>query len=178
MPIRPFKNKHPTLAENAWVDDTAVIIGDVTLGADSSIWPLAILRGDVNSIVIGERTNIQDGSIIHVTHQGKYHPGGYATLLGNEVTVGHKVILHGCTIGDQCLIGMGCSILDGVVIESQVLLGAGSLVTPNKTLTSGHLWMGTPAKCIRPLTEEELEKLSYSAEHYVKLKNQYRSDLI
>lgn len=174
MSIRPFGNQHPNIHANTWIDDSAVIIGDVTIGADSSIWPLAVLRGDVNSISLGHRTNIQDGSIIHVTHRGKYHPDGYPTILGNEVTVGHKVILHGCTIGNQCLIGMGCCIMDGVVLEPHVLLGAGSLVPPNKTLQGGHLWMGSPARCIRPLTEDELELLAYSADHYVKLKNQYQ----
>jgi carbonic anhydrase/acetyltransferase-like protein (isoleucine patch superfamily) len=176
MAIRPFSNSHPNINATAWIDDSSLIIGDVTLGADSSIWPMAVVRGDVNSISIGQRTNIQDGSIIHVTHRGQHHPEGFATILGDEVTVGHQVVLHGCTISNRCLIGMKCCIMDGAVLEPQVLLGAGSLVTPNKVLRGGYLWMGSPARCIRELTEEELDFFAYSAEHYVKLKNQYQKN--
>lgn len=168
-----FLNKQPQIRARAWVHVSAAVIGDVILGEDSSVWPQAVIRGDVNSISIGDRTNIQDGSIIHVTHQSEYHPEGFPTILGNDITIGHKVILHGCTIGDCCLIGMNSCVMDGVVIEPNVMVAAGSLVTPNKTLQSGYLWMGSPARCIRPLTEAELEHLAYSARHYVKLKNQY-----
>lgn len=173
MNISTFNDKTPLINHEAWIHASAVIIGDVTINAHTSIWPLVVLRGDVNSIHIGERTSIQDGSVIHVTHQGPYHKMGCKTMIGDDVTIGHRVILHGCTIKSQCLIGMGSCVMDDVIIESQVILGAGSLVPPNKVLDSGYLWMGSPARRVRPLTEKEIESIYYSAQHYVKLKNQY-----
>lgn len=175
MTIQSFAALHPNIAENVFIDETAVVIGDVHIGADTSIWPLTVLRGDVNTIIIGQRTSIQDGSIVHVTHRGIYHPDGYATVIGDDVTVGHRVILHGCNISDRCLIGMGSCIMDGAIIESEVVLAAGSLVPPGKILQGGHLWLGTPVRCIRKLTDQETEHLLYSANQYVKLKNQYLS---
>ena len=157
----------------AYIDEDAVVIGDVTLGVDSSIWPMCSIRGDVNLIRIGERTNIQDGSVIHVTHRFGALPEGYPVHIGNDVTVGHKVILHGCTVEDLCLIGMGSSVLDGAIIRSKVLLGAGSLVPEGKDLEGGYLWLGRPAKKMRELTEQELKWFEYSAKHYVTLKNEY-----
>ena len=132
------------------------------------------LFGDVNTIQIGAFTNIQDNSVLHVTHDGPYNPGGYDLKIGNNVTVGHRVILHGCHIGDSCLIGMGATIMDGAVIESHNLIGAGSLVTPNKKLESGYLWMGSPIRKVRKLSEEERESIDYSASSYVKLKNRHQ----
>ncbi len=171
--IRPFKQSHPQIAESAWIDDSAVVIGDVTIGDDSSVWPMTVIRGDVNHIAIGARSNIQDGSVLHVTHAGKHYAGA-ALRIGDDVTVGHKVILHACTIGDRCLVGMGTIIMDKTVVEDDVIIGAGSLVAENKTLQSGYLYLGSPAKKIRPLTERELKFLRYSAEHYVELAREYR----
>lgn len=173
MTIRSFKSTFPKLGARAYVDDSAAVIGDVELGEDASIWPMCSIRGDVNSIRIGARSNIQDGSVIHVTHGYSELPEGSATRIGSDVTVGHKVILHGCTVEDLCLIGMGSVILDRAIIRSKVLLGAGSLVPEGKDLEGGYLWLGRPAKKVRELTEDELRWFEYSAKHYVKLKNDY-----
>ncbi len=174
MNIRPYKGVCPEIAESAYIDGAAVVIGDVVIGADSSLWPMAVVRGDVNYIRVGARSNIQDGSVLHVTHGHGEVPEGHPLLIGNDVTVGHNVTLHGCTLGDNCLIGMGSIVLDGAVLESGVLLGAGSLVPPGKILQGGYLWMGSPVKQIRPLTEAELARFAYSAAHYVRLKDTYR----
>lgn len=173
MHIRKFKDTSPRIAATAYVDEAAVVIGDVVIGEDTSVWPMAVLRGDVNYIRIGERSSIQDGSVLHVTHPHEAVPGGHPLLIGNEVTVGHNVTLHGCTIHDRCLVGMGSTVLDGAVLEEGVLLGAGSLVPPGKTLEGGYLWIGSPVKRARPLTEAEIAWFGYSAAHYVRLKNDY-----
>ncbi len=173
MAIRPYKNISPKLAGGVYVDEQASVIGDVTMGADCSVWPMAVIRGDVNTITIGERSNIQDGTVIHVTHNYTDLPDGYSVTIGNEVTIGHNVTVHGCCIADQCLIGIGSVILDGAMINKHVLLGAGSLVTEGKELEGGYLWLGRPAKRIRKLTEKEIAWFGYSAEHYVNLKNDY-----
>lgn len=173
MTIRHFNDLKPQLHPSAFVDDTALVIGDATLEADSSIWPMSVIRADINAVHIGKRSNIQDGTIIHVTHAGKYNPNGYKTWVGDDVTVGHRCILHGCTIADHCLIGMGVCLMDGVTVESHVIVGAGSLATPGKVLTSGYLWLGSPVRRVRPLTPEETEFLTYSADYYVRLKNQH-----
>jgi carbonic anhydrase/acetyltransferase-like protein (isoleucine patch superfamily) len=172
MTIRKFSGITPTIGEKTYIDQSAQVIGNVKIGEHSSVWPLVTIRGDVNSISIGNNTNIQDNSVLHVTHYGKYDKGA-ALHIGNHVTVGHQCILHACTIQDFCLIGMGSSVLDNTVIEPYVFLGAGSLVAEGKTLESGFLYLGRPAKKIRELTDEEKEFLGYSAEHYAKLKNQY-----
>jgi len=169
MTIRAFEQNTPQVAESTFVDETALVIGDAILGKESSIWPMVVVRGDVNAIRIGERSNIQDGTVIHVTHRSTHNPDGYATHISHDVTVGHRCILHGCTIEDHCLIGMNSCLMDNVHVEPNVIVGAGSLVTPGKTLTSGYLWLGSPVKRIRPLTSEEIESLTYSANHYVKL---------
>lgn len=173
MTIRSFKASFPRLGARAYVDDNAVVIGDVEVGDDASIWPMCSIRGDVNLIRIGARSNIQDGSVIHVTHRHGELPEGHATIIGNDVTVGHKVILHGCTIENLCLIGIGSIVLDGAIIRSKVLLGAGSLVPEGKDLEGGYLWLGRPAKKVRELTDNELRWFEYSARHYIKLKNDY-----
>ena len=173
MAIRSYKGSAPRLGERVYIDEQAAVIGDVTIGDDSSIWPMCSVRGDVNHIRIGERSSIQDGTVIHVTHKHAARPHGNATVIGSDVTVGHKVILHGCSIEDRCLIGMGSIILDGVLIRSHVLLGAGSLVAEGKELEGGYLWLGRPAKRIRELTDDELKWFEYSAQHYVKLKDGY-----
>jgi carbonic anhydrase/acetyltransferase-like protein (isoleucine patch superfamily) len=173
MAIRPYQGILPRLGAGAYVDESAVVIGDVELGADASVWPLCSVRGDVNRIRIGARTNIQDNSVIHVSHRHAALPEGRACIVGDDVTVGHRCILHACHIGNACLIGMGSIILDGAVLHDGVLLGAGSLVTADKELEGGYLWLGRPAKRARALTEAEKTWLEYSARHYVKLKNDY-----
>lgn len=171
--LRPYKDLFPKQGDRVMIDSSSVVIGDVRLGDDVSIWPLVAIRGDVNYVAIGARTNIQDGSVLHVTHKSSYNPEGNPLIVGEEVTVGHKVILHGCTIGNRVLVGMGSILLDGVVVENDVMIGAGSLVPQNKRLESGFLYLGSPVKQIRPLTEAEIEGLKYSANNYVKWKNDY-----
>jgi carbonic anhydrase/acetyltransferase-like protein (isoleucine patch superfamily) len=173
MAIRDFQGTTPRIHASAYVDPAAVVIGDVTVGEHTSIWPMAVVRGDVNSVVIGAYTNVQDGSVIHCTHDGPYTPGGYPTRIGDRVTIGHNAVVHACTVGEYCLVGMSATIMDGAVLEPRVMLGAGSLVPPGKVLEGGCLWVGVPAKRVRALTERELESLNYSAEHYVRLKNKY-----
>ena len=170
---RAYQHKMPVLGERVYLDPTAVVIGDVTLKNDVSVWPMAVIRGDVNHIIIGEKTNVQDGAVLHVTHDGPFSNGGQPLLIGNGVTVGHKAVLHGCRIEDYCLIGIGAIILDEVHIESHVMVGAGSLVPPGKRLLSGYLYLGSPAREVRALTAKEKAKLEYSAAHYVNLKNNY-----
>ncbi|WP_163836199.1 gamma carbonic anhydrase family protein [Spartinivicinus ruber] len=171
--IREFQGHRPQIADRVWIDPTATIIGHVTIGEDCSVWPQAVVRGDMHSITIGARTSIQDGSILHITHASTYNPDGYPLIIGDDVTVGHLAMLHGCTIGNEVLVGMKATIMDGAVVESQVVIGAGSLVPPGKTLESGYLYVGSPAKQVRALTDKELSYFKYSAENYVKLKNQY-----
>ena len=173
MSIRNFENHCPVIDESAFIDESAVVIGNVKIAADVSVWPLTTIRGDINSIEIGARSNIQDGSVLHVTHDSEYSPGGFPLSIGESVTVGHKVILHACSIGNHCLVGMGSTVLDGAVLEDKVMLGANSLVSPGKRLESGYLYVGSPARQIRELTEKELAWLEYSASHYVDLKNRY-----
>jgi carbonic anhydrase/acetyltransferase-like protein (isoleucine patch superfamily) len=173
MNIRDYLGKAPTIPESAYIDPAAVLIGDIVVGEDSSFWPMVVARGDVNYIRIGARSNVQDGAVLHVTHDHADVPGGHPCLIGDEVTVGHKAMLHGCTIGDRCLIGMSAIVLDGAILEPEVLLGAGSLVPPGKVLEGGFLWLGAPVKRVRPLTEAERAKFRYSAEHYIRLKNRY-----
>lgn len=171
--LRPYKDLFPTIGQRVMVDPTSVVVGDVRMAEDVGIWPLVVIRGDVNYVEIGARTNIQDGSVLHVTHKSSYNPEGNPLLIGEDVTVGHKVMLHGCTIGHRVLVGMGSIVLDGAVIEDEVMIGAGSLVPQNKRLQSGYLYLGSPVKQIRPLTEAEIEGLKYSANNYVKWKNEY-----
>jgi carbonic anhydrase/acetyltransferase-like protein (isoleucine patch superfamily) len=177
MAVKKFKDKHPIIGKSVFIDESAVVIGDVTLGDDVSIWPTTVLRGDVESIQIGAGTNIQDGSILHVTHEGKYTTMGYPLVIGKGVTIGHKAVVHACRVGDFCLIGMGAIILDGAVIEDFVILGAGSLVPSGKKLESGYLYVGSPARQIRPLKDSEREFLEYSYQHYIELKNEHLSSL-
>lgn len=171
--LRPYKDLFPTIGQRVMVDPTSVVVGDVRMAEDVGIWPLVVIRGDVNYVEIGARTNIQDGSVLHVTHKSSYNPEGNPLLIGEDVTVGHKVMLHGCTIGHRVLVGMGSIVLDGAVIEDEVMIGAGSLVPQNKRLQSGYLYLGSPVKQIRPLTKAEIEGLRYSANNYVKWKDEY-----
>ncbi|MBV8656924.1 MAG: gamma carbonic anhydrase family protein [Burkholderiales bacterium] len=174
MSIRPFKGQKPVVPESAYVDESAVVVGDVVLGENASIWPGAIVRGDVNSIRIGTDSNVQDLACLHVSHKRDSDPEGAPLVIGDRVTIGHQVTLHGCTIGDECLVGIGTIILDRAVIEPRVMIGAGSLVPPGKVLKSGWLYLGRPVKEIRPLTEEELAHFAYSAQHYVRLMHAHR----
>lgn len=171
--LRPYRNLYPRVGEKVMVDATSVVIGDVRIADDVGIWPLVVIRGDVNYVEIGARSNIQDGSVLHVTHKSSYNPEGNPLIIGEDVTVGHKVMLHGCIIGDRVLVGMGSILLDGAVIEDDVMIGAGSLVPQNKRLESGYLYLGSPVKQIRPLKEEEIAGLKYSANNYVKWKDEY-----
>ena len=173
MKIRTYQNVTPKLEEGVFVDDTSLVVGDVVIGKDSSVWPCCSVRGDIHSIVIGERTNIQDGCILHVTHDSEYAPGGYRLTVGSDVTVGHNVVLHACTVEDLCLIGMGSVVLDGSVVQSGAMVGAGSLVPPNKVLEGGYMWLGSPVKRVRELSDKEKAFLKYSAQQYVKLKNRH-----
>jgi carbonic anhydrase/acetyltransferase-like protein (isoleucine patch superfamily) len=173
MGIRPYRDKNPIVGESVYIDATALVIGDVELGAEASVWPMSVLRGDVHAIRIGAGTNIQDGCVLHVTHNGDHAPGGHALTIGDNVTVGHRVVLHGCRVGDHCLIGIGAIVMDGAVIENEVILGAGSLVPPGRRLETGYLYIGSPARKARPLTDQEKAFLRYSAQHYRLLKDAY-----
>lgn len=173
MPLSNYLDTAPQLGERVYLHLSAQLIGDVRVGADSSIWCNTVLRGDVNGITVGRCTNIQDLAMGHVSHRTDSRPLGSPLVIGDYVTIGHAVILHGCRIGNECLIGMGSIVMDDVVIQDRVMLGAGSLVSPGKTLESGFLYMGRPAGKIRPLTEAETAYLRYSAEHYVRLKDNY-----
>ncbi len=168
--LRPYKAFFPQIGLRVMIDASSVVIGDVRIADDVSVWPLVAIRGDVNYVSIGQRSNIQDGSVLHVTHKSSYKPEGNPLIIGEDVTVGHKVMLHGCTIGNRVLVGMGSILLDGVVVGDDVMIGAGSLVPQNKQLESGYLYFGNPVKQIRPLTEAEREGLKYSANNYVKWK--------
>jgi carbonic anhydrase/acetyltransferase-like protein (isoleucine patch superfamily) len=176
MKIRPFQGHTPQLGERVFVDPSAVVIGDVEIGDDSSVWPLVVIRGDMHRIRIGQNTSIQDGSVLHITHAGPFNPDGYPLTIGDYVTVGHQATLHGCTIGDRALVGMGSMVMDGAVVESDVVIGGGSLVPPGKRLESGYLYVGRPAKQVRPLTEKEMSFFTYTANNYVKLKDQHLSE--
>ena len=171
--LRPYKDLFPQKGDRVMIDASSVVIGDVRIADDVSIWPLVAIRGDVNYVAISARTNIQDGSVLHVTHKSSYNPEGNPLIIGEDVTVGHKVMLHGCTIGNRVLVGMGSILLDGVIVEDDVMIGAGSLVPQNKRLESGYLYLDSPVKQIRPLKEAEIEGLKYSANNYVKWKNDY-----
>ncbi|RJX66690.1 gamma carbonic anhydrase family protein [Vibrio sinensis] len=176
--LRSYKGIKPRIGKDVYIDSSSVLVGDIQIGDDSSIWPLVVARGDVNHIHIGQRTNIQDGSVLHVTHKNAENPDGYPLIIGNDVTIGHKVMLHGCQIQNRVLVGMGAIVLDGVIIEEEVMIGAGSLVPPGKTLESGFLYVGSPVKQARPLSDKERAFLQKSANNYVENKNDYLSDVI
>lgn len=173
MTLKSFQNQTPILGNNVYIDDSAIVIGAVILGDDVSIWPTAVVRGDVEKITIGNNTNVQDGAVLHVSHQGKFSERGHPLSIGEDVTIGHRAVIHGCTVGNYCLIGIGAIIMDDAVLEDYVMLGAGALVPPNKRLESGYLYVGSPAKQSRPISENEKEFLRYSASHYASLKNVY-----
>ncbi|MEH6457034.1 MAG: gamma carbonic anhydrase family protein [Cocleimonas sp.] len=177
MTIRKFESHYPEIHKTAYIDDTALVSGEVEIGEESSVWPMTVIRGDVNFIKIGKRTNIQDGSVLHVTHAPNEHSEkigaaqtAYALIIGDDVTIGHKALLHACEIQNRVLVGMGAIVMDGTVVEEETMIAAGSVVPPRKTLESGYLWVGNPARKVRELTDKEKKYLSYSAEHYVRLK--------
>ncbi len=176
MTIRKFNGKAPVIADSAYVDEHAVVIGDVVIGEDSSLWPMAVARGDVNSISIGNSSNIQDGCILHVTHDGVFSPGGFALVIGNGVTVGHGAILHACSVGDYCLIGTAATVMDGAVLGDRLIIGAGSLVLAGRELAGGYLYAGSPARRMRPLQSKDYDFLEYSARHYAQLKDRHRGE--
>lgn len=173
MNIRPYLEHTPEIGNGCYIDPACVIIGEVSLGEQVSVWPFAVLRGDVNRISIGARSNVQDLSMLHVSHKNEAKPEGSPLVIGEDVTIGHKVMLHGCTIGNRVLVGMGSTIMDDAVIESDVMIGACSLVPPRKRLESGYLYVGAPVKQVRPLTDEEKAFLVYSAEHYIRVSANY-----
>jgi carbonic anhydrase/acetyltransferase-like protein (isoleucine patch superfamily) len=177
MTIRTFKAKQPQLGQYVYIDEKAVVIGDVILNDHVSVWPMSVIRGDVSNICIGESTNIQDGSILHVSHASPYAQGDHPLIIGQGVTIGHNAVVHACTVGDYCLIGMGAIIMDDVIIGDYVMLGAGALVPPRKKLEGGYLYVGSPVKQVRVLTNSEKEFLNYSAQHYIKLKNDYLAEI-
>jgi carbonic anhydrase/acetyltransferase-like protein (isoleucine patch superfamily) len=173
MSLKPYQNIHPEVDNTTYIDPSAVIIGAVQIDQDCSIWPQVVIRGDVNQIRIGYGCSIQDGSVLHVTHRGPYNPEGFSLTLGKRVTVGHRVILHGCRIGNRVLVGMGSTIMDGATIEDDVILGANSLIPPGKRLPGGYLYIGSPARQQRRLTLDETKSLVYMADYYIKLKATY-----
>ena len=173
MALRSYKKILPTIDVSCYVDPSAVLVGKVECAQDVSIWPLVAARGDVNFIKIGARSNIQDGTVLHVTRVSDSNPKGFPLIIGEDVTVGHKCMLHGCALGNRILVGMGAIIMDGAVVQDDVFIGAGSLVPPNKTLESGYLYVGNPVKQARPLKESESAFLKQSAINYVQLKNEY-----
>ena len=177
MTIETFEDLTPRIHATAYVAESALVLGDVEIGADSSLWPMTVARGDIHRIRIGARSNLQDGSVLHVTHDGEHAPGGFAIMVGDEVTVGHRVILHGCTLEDRCLIGMGAIVMDGARVCSGAMVGAGTLVSPGKVLEGGYLWLGSPARRVRPLSDREREYLAYSAAYYVALAGRHRASL-
>ncbi len=173
MTMRTYKNHQPKLAAGVYVDPAACVIGDVELGADCSVWPGAVIRGDMHHIRIGARTSVQDNAVLHITHASDFNPEGWPLLIGEEVTIGHQACLHGCRIGNRVLVGIGAVILDGATVEDEVIIAAGTLVPPGKTLASGFVYMGNPCRQARPLSEAERAFFSYSAQNYVKLKSSY-----
>lgn len=176
MTIRSYKGITPKFDDTVYIDESSVLVGDISLGKDSSVWPLVAARGDVNFIRIGERTNVQDGSVLHLTRKSASNPNGFPLIIGDDVTVGHKVMLHGCQLGNRILVGMGAIVMDNAVVEDDVIIGGGSLVPPNKRLESGFLYVGSPVKQARPLTEQELTFLKVSADNYVQLKDEYLAE--
>lgn len=176
-PLRTFKDIAPTLGARVYVDDRATIIGDVTIGDDSSVWPNTTIRGDMHRIRIGARTSVQDNSVLHITHASDFNPNGWPLTIGDEVTIGHSAVLHGCSIGNRILIGIGAIVMDGAVIEDEIIVGAGCMVPPGKRLASGYVYVGNPAKQLRALSDKERDFFKYTSGNYVKLKDEYLADL-
>jgi len=171
--IREFKGNAPKLGDRVYVDKQSTVIGDVVIGDDSSVWPAAVIRGDMHRIRIGARTSVQDGAVLHITHSSKFNEAGWPLTIGDDVTIGHQAVLHGCTLGSRILVGISAVVLDGAVVEDEVVIGAGTLVPPGKTLESGWVYMGSPAKKVRELSPQEREFFKYSAKNYSALKDEF-----
>jgi carbonic anhydrase/acetyltransferase-like protein (isoleucine patch superfamily) len=176
MTIRSYQGVTPKLGERVFVDPTAVVLGDVELGDDASVWPMAVVRGDMHHIRIGKDTSVQDGAVLHITHASDFNPGGYPLIIGDEVTIGHKAVLHGCTLGNRILVGMGAIVMDGVTVEDEVIIAAGALVPPGKTLAGGYVYAGNPARQLRAISDKERQFFSYSAGNYVRLKDKHLAE--
>jgi len=174
--VRPLGQHTPTIGKGVFIDRSAVVIGDVVIGDESSVWPLTVIRGDMHSIRIGSRTSIQDSTVCHITHASHLHPNGWPLTVGDDCTIAHQVTLHGCTIGNRVLVGMGATVMDGAVVEDNVVIGANSLVPPGKRLESGYLYTGSPARQVRKLTEQEMAYFTYSAGNYCRLKDRYLAE--
>jgi len=176
MTIRSYQGVTPKLGKNVFVDPTAVVLGDVELGEGVSVWPMAVVRGDMHSIRVGKGTSVQDGAVLHITHASDFNPAGFPLTIGEEVTIGHKAVLHGCTLGNRILVGMGAIVMDGAKVEDEVIIAAGALVPPGKTLASGYVYAGNPARQLRAITEKERAFFSYSAANYVALQAKHRAE--
>ena len=174
--LRGFKGQSPQLGERVYIDPASVVIGDVVLGDDCSVWPMTVIRGDMHRIRIGARTSVQDGSVLHITHASDFNPHGFPLTIGEDVTIGHKAILHGCTLGSRILVGMGAIVMDGAVVDDEVIIAAGAVVTPGKHLESGYVYAGNPAKTLRPLKDKERAFFAYTTGNYVKLKDQFLTE--
>ena len=174
--IRTFKGITPKLGERVYIDAAATVIGDVALGDDVSVWPGAVIRGDMHKIRIGNRSNVQDNAVLHITHASDFNPGGWPLIIGEDVVIGHRALLHGCTLGNRILVGNGAIVNDGAVVEDEVIIGAGCVVPPGKRLESGYVYVGNPCKQGRALKESERKFFSYSPANYMKLKDQYLAE--
>ncbi|MBT2774930.1 gamma carbonic anhydrase family protein [Halomonas sp. ISL-60] len=174
--LRRYQGMEPQLGERVYIDPASVVIGDVVLGDDCSVWPMTVIRGDMHRIRIGARTSVQDGSVLHITHASDFSPDGFPLTIGDDVTIGHKAILHGCTLGSRILVGMGAIVMDGAVVEDEVIIAAGAVVTPGKHLESGYVYAGNPAKALRPLKDKERAFFPYTAGNYVKLKDRFLAE--
>ncbi|CAM0555253.1 gamma carbonic anhydrase family protein [Halomonas sp. ATBC28] len=175
--LRPYQGMEPQLGERVYIDPASVVIGDVVMGDDCSVWPMTVIRGDMHRIRIGARTSVQDGSVLHITHASDFSPEGFPLTIGDDVTIGHKAILHGCTLGSRILVGMGAIVMDGAVVEDEVIIAAGAVVTPGKHLESGYVYAGNPAKAMRPLKDKERAFFPYTAGNYVKLKDRFLAEV-
>ena len=176
--LRGYQGIEPQLGERVYIDPASVVIGDVVLGDDCSVWPMTVIRGDMHRIRIGARTSVQDGSVLHITHASDFSPEGFPLTIGDDVTIGHKAILHGCTLGNRILVGMGAIVMDGAVVEDEVIIAAGAVVTPGKHLESGYVYAGNPAKALRPLKDKERAFFPYTAGNYVKLKDRFLAEAL
>lgn len=172
--IRSFLGFHPEVSLLAYVDPAAHVIGNVTIGDESSVWPCAVIRADTHAIRIGARTNVQDGAMLNVTHDAQYTLGGFSLTIGDDVTIGHGAALHGCTVQGACLIGMNATILDGALIKKHSIVGAGAVVTHGVVVGEGEVWLGNPARCVRMLSSDEIQQIYYAAKQYVRLRSHYR----
>ena len=173
-PARAFHGFVPEIPALAYIDPSAQVIGQVSMGEGSSIWPCAVVRADMHPVRIGERTNIQDGALLHVTHDTRYTLGGFGLSIGDDVSIGHGAALHGCAIQSACFIGMRAVVLGGTLVKRHSMIGAGAVVTQGKVVGEGELWVGNPARCVRMLTLDEIRNIYYVANHYASLQARYR----